>query len=345
MSDARIKKILVTGGAGFIGSRLCEKLVENGWIVTAIDNLNDYYPPELKIARLARLGIDFSNQTGSVVSKLHPNLEFIKLDITDRDALQSLFKKKGFDAVMNLAAQAGVRYSIENPYSYIENNVVGFLNLLECARHYPVNRFVYASSSSVYGGNEKIPFSETDNVDNPVSLYAATKKSNEIMARAYHNLYGIPAIGLRFFTVYGPWGRPDMAPMLFASAISQNKPIKVFNEGNMKRDFTFIDDIVDGIIKVLDGSNPITPDNDIYNIGRGEPVDLMQFIAILEKELGKKAKKVFLPMQKGDVKITFANTSQLESDYNYSPATSLQDGVKAFAEWFSSTLNPLHPCP
>ena len=331
----------MTGGAGFIGSRLCEKLVENGWIVTAIDNLNDYYPPELKIARLARLGIDFSNQTGPVVSKLHHNLEFIKLDITDRDALQSLFKKKGFDAVMNLAAQAGVRYSIENPYSYIENNVVGFLNLLECARHYPVNRFVYASSSSVYGGNEKSPFSEADNVDNPVSLYAATKKSNEVMARAYHNLYGVPAVGLRFFTVYGPWGRPDMAPMLFANAICAGQPINVFNNGEMKRDFTYIDDIVEGISRVLESDIPIDKNNDLYNIGRGEPVDLMEFISILEEGLGKNANKNFMPMQKGDVKITFADTSRLKEDFGYSPRTSLKSGVRKFAEWFLSPLNPL----
>lgn len=337
------RKVLVTGGAGFIGSRLCEKLAEGSWNVTAIDNLNDYYDPKLKIARLSRMGIDFQGQKEFVRSSVFKELEFIRQDITDREGLQLLFKEKKFDAVMNLAAQAGVRYSIENPYSYIENNIVGFLNLLECARHFPVSRFVYASSSSVYGGNEKTPFSEMDNVDNPVSLYAATKKSNEVMARAYRNLYGIPAVGLRFFTVYGPWGRPDMAPMLFATAISSGKPIKIFNNGDMKRDFTFVDDIVDGIVKVLESNNPIGVENDIYNIGRGEPVDLMQFISILENELGKEAVKEYLPMQKGDVKTTFADTSRLADDFDYAPSTSLQEGVRAFAQWFSSSLNPLKP--
>lgn len=335
------RKVLVTGGAGFIGSRLCERLAERGWGVIAIDNLNDYYDPRLKIARLSRMGIDFQGKLESVRSSIFENLEFLRLDITDRDKLQSLFKDKKFDSVMNLAAQAGVRYSIENPYSYIQNNIVGFLNLLECARNFPLRRFVYASSSSVYGGNEKSPFSEDDNVDNPVSLYAATKKSNEVMARAYHNLYGIPAIGLRFFTVYGPWGRPDMAPMLFASAITTGKPIKIFNKGDMKRDFTYIDDIVDGIIRILESDKVVSIENDIYNIGRGCPVDLMKFIHILETELGKKAVKEYLPMQKGDVKTTFADTSRLKKDFGYSPQTSLETGVNEFAKWFISGLNPL----
>lgn len=333
--------ILVTGGAGFIGSRLAEVLAEKGRKVLIVDNLNDYYDPRLKTARLKRLGIPYTPGKSRFQSSIFPNLEFRKLDITDRPALQKLFENERFEAVMNLAAQAGVRYSIENPYSYIENNISGFLNLLECARHFPVKRFVYASSSSVYGGNEKTPFSEEDNVDNPVSLYAATKKSNEVMARAYRNLYGVPAVGLRFFTVYGPWGRPDMAPMLFASAISKGEPIKVFNNGDMKRDFTYVDDIVDGIIKVIDGSESLTTANDIYNIGRGEPVDLMEFISILEEELSVEAVKDYLPMQKGDVKITYADTSKLKKDYGYAPATSLRQGVKTFAEWFKSELNPL----
>lgn len=335
------KKILVTGGAGFIGSRLSEVMAERGWIVTAVDNLNDYYDPALKIARLKRMGIIFEGQKKEVKSSTFPNLSFLKLDITDREALQSLFEIKDFDVVMNLAAQAGVRYSIENPYSYIENNIVGFLNLLECARNFPLQRFVYASSSSVYGGNEKSPFSEEDNVDNPVSLYAATKKSNEVMARAYHNLYGVPAVGLRFFTVYGPWGRPDMAPMLFATAISAGKPIKVFNNGEMKRDFTYIDDIVEGIRRVLEAEGPTGISNDLYNIGRGEPVDLMEFISILEDEMGREAQKNFLPMQKGDVKITFADTSRLKEDFGYSPQTSLKTGIGEFARWFLSPRNPL----
>lgn len=341
------KKVLVTGAAGFIGSRLCEKLAEKGWTVLGIDNLNDYYDVRLKLARLQRLG--FNQQDHEIrnaedeylKSDIYPSLFFSRVDITDKDRMERIFSTWKPDSLMNLAAQAGVRYSIENPYSYITNNIEGFLILLECARHYPLRRFVYASSSSVYGGNTKTPFSETDNVDDPVSLYAATKKSNEMMARAYRNLYGVPAVGLRFFTVYGPWGRPDMAPMLFASAITSDREIKVFNNGEMSRDFTYIDDIVDGIIKVLEGNGPLSKENDLYNIGHGSPVDLMEFIEVLENSLGKKAKKEFLPMQKGDVKTTFADTSKLEKDYGYKADTDLKEGVKAFADWYLSDLNPL----
>lgn len=333
-ANEKVRRVLVTGGAGFIGSRLSEFLASKGWQVTAIDNLNNYYDPKLKLERLHRMGINRVNDYGSSVSSIFPNLEFIRLDIVDREALNNLFADKHFDSVMNLAAQAGVRYSIENPYTYVENNLVGFINLLECARHFPLRRFVYASSSSVYGGNEKTPFSESDNVDNPVSLYAATKKSNELMARAYHNLYGIPAIGLRFFTVYGPWGRPDMAPMLFADAITHRRPIKVFNNGNMSRDFTYIDDIVEGIYRVLDSDVAIDKEHDVYNIGFGKPVKLMDFISVLEKSLGVSAEKDFLPMQPGDVVTTFADTSRLARDYVYSPRIDIEEGVKRFAEWF-----------
>ena len=333
-TNEKVRRVLVTGGAGFIGSRLSEFLARKGWQVTAIDNLNNYYDPKLKLQRLRRMGINEVSDSGSSVSSILPDLEFIRLDIVDREALNNLFAEKHFDSVMNLAAQAGVRYSIENPYTYVENNLVGFINLLECARHFPLRRFVYASSSSVYGGNEKTPFSESDNVDNPVSLYAATKKSNELMARAYHNLYGVPAVGLRFFTVYGPWGRPDMAPMLFADAITQGRPIKVFNNGNMSRDFTYIDDIVEGIYRVLDSDRAIDKEHDVYNIGFGKPVKLMDFISVLEKSLGVSAEKDFLPMQPGDVVTTFADTSRLARDYDYSPRIDVEEGVKRFAEWF-----------
>lgn len=338
-------KALVTGAAGFIGSALCEALVRRGWEVEGIDNLNSYYDVRLKEARLRRMGFDvpptLDDYTGMLQSALYPRLTFQKADITDRQAMEALFASFRPDVVMNLAAQAGVRYSIENPYTYVTNNVDGFLNILECCRHYPVRRLVYASSSSVYGGNEKVPFSEDDNVDSPVSLYAATKKSNELMARAYRSLYGIPAVGLRFFTVYGPWGRPDMAPMLFADAISKGREIKVFNGGDMKRDFTYIDDIVEGVVRVMEGTGPVDSSNDIFNIGHGSPVDLPDFIATLEEALGRKARRKLMPMQKGDVPVTYADTSRLQRLYGYRPATSLQDGIREFARWFKSE-NPLN---
>lgn len=330
MSSERVgerRKALVTGAAGFIGSNLCRRLAERGWDVVGVDNLNHYYDVRLKEARVDRL------------SKL-PNFTFIKADITDRKTMEGLFKTFRPEAVMNLAAQAGVRYSIENPYTYITNNIDGFIVLLECARHWPVKRFIYASSSSVYGSNRKVPFSESDVTDTPVSLYAATKKSNELMARAYRDLYGIPAVGLRFFTVYGPWGRPDMAPMLFAKAIMEGTPIKVFNEGNLSRDFTYIDDIVEGVVRVMeDGHSELL--HDLYNIGYGSPVALMDFINTLENALGREAAKEFLPMQKGDVLTTFADTTLLKNDYDYTPYTSLREGIKQFADWYLSPENPL----
>ena len=315
-------KILVTGAAGFIGSALATRLLARGDEVIGLDNLNDYYPVALKKARLA----------------LNPSMRFIEGDIADREALPKLFDKERFDAVVNLAAQAGVRYSIENPWAYIESNIVGFENILECCRHYPVSHLVYASSSSVYGGNEKVPFSEDDKVDNPVSLYAATKKSNELMASCYSKLYGIYATGLRFFTVYGPWGRPDMSPMLFATAISRGEAIKVFNGGDMMRDFTYIDDIVEGIIRVLDAPGS---GHSVYNIGCSNPVKLMDFISEIEGAMGCEARKIMLPMQPGDVYQTYADTTRLEKDFGYKPRVTLHEGIGEFIKWFKSDKNPL----
>ena len=325
-------KILITGAAGFIGFSLARRLLGRGDSVVGIDNLNDYYPVELKRARLAEIQ--------------DPAFRFIEMDIADRKALPGLFAAERFDCVVNLAAQAGVRYSIDNPWAYIDSNLVGFANILECCRHYPVGHLVYASSSSVYGGNEKVPFSEDDKVDNPVSLYAATKKANELMASCYSRLYGIAATGLRFFTVYGPWGRPDMSPMLFAKAISAGQPIKVFNNGDMMRDFTYIDDIVDGTISVIDTpEDSIRRDNGvpyrIYNIGCSHPVRLMDFIGEIETALGRKAEKIYLPMQPGDVYSTNADTSRLENEIGYKPHVSLHEGISRFVEWFVSERNPL----
>lgn len=335
------ERILVTGAAGFIGSSLCRELARKGAVVLGVDNINDYYSPVLKYARLENLGFSGVQDGRLTESTLYANLSFVRADITELGRMKALFDVFKPDRVVNLAAQAGVRYSIENPFSYTSSNVEGFLVMLECVRHYPVKRFVYASSSSVYGRNNKVPFSETDAVDSPVSLYAATKKSNELMARAYRSLYGVPAVGLRFFTVYGPWGRPDMAPMIFADAISSGKALKVFNNGEMSRDFTYIDDIVKGMVKVVAGDGEIDDSNDILNIGHGSPVALMDFISLLEEAFGKKAPKEFLPMQKGDVYSTFADTSRLQSLYGYCPETSLEEGIGRFAEWYDSKDNPL----
>ncbi len=335
-------KILVTGTAGFIGYHLAKRLLERGDEVVGIDSINDYYDVKLKYARLSKTGIAESEiEYGKAVqSTEYPSYRFIKLQLEDRDALQKLFAEEHFDAVMNLAAQAGVRYSLENPYAYIESNVVGFVNLLECARHNPVRHFVYASSSSVYGGNTKTPFSEDDRVDNPVSLYAATKKSNELMANVYSKLYGIPTTGLRFFTVYGPWGRPDMAPILFTKAIVAGEPIKVFNNGNLSRDFTYIDDIIEGVVRVIDKAPATTDEHpvpaEVYNIGCGHPMQLMDFIRTLEKSLGKKAEMNMMPMQKGDVYTTYADTTKLERDFGYKPHVTLEEGIARFVEWYES---------
>ena len=328
-------KILVTGTAGFIGFHLAKKLLERGDEVVGVDNINDYYDVNLKYGRLKELGINPTKieENQPVASTIFPKHTFIKLDLADKDQMEALFKKEPFDAVCNLAAQAGVRYSLENPYAYIESNIQGFMNILEGCRQNGIKNLSYASSSSVYGLNKEQPFKTSDHVDRPISIYAATKKSNELMAHTYSHLFGISTTGLRFFTVYGPWGRPDMAPMLFADAILHDRAIKIFNNGDMSRDFTYIDDIVDGCIKVID--NPNEKDlYQIYNIGNNAPVQLMDFIKALENSLGREAKKEYLPMQPGDVKSTYADVSGLMNDFDYKPNTSIQEGVDKFAQWY-----------
>ncbi|MCR5244370.1 MAG: NAD-dependent epimerase [Bacteroidales bacterium] len=338
-------KILVTGAAGFIGSRLMFQLASRGDEVVGIDSINDYYDVRLKFGRLSECGFKEPYKEGeSKESTLLGGCRFIKMSIDDKPSVDKLFKEEAFDKVVNLAAQAGVRYSITNPYAYLQSNLVGFLNILEACRHNGVRHLVYASSSSVYGLNTKVPYSEADKVDSPVSLYAATKKSNELMAHAYCKLYGISMTGLRFFTVYGPWGRPDMAPMLFAKAISAGETIKVFNGGDMIRDFTYIDDIVEGTIGAID--HEPAPDANglkyrVYNIGCSNPVKLMDFISELEGAFGVEAKKEFLPMQPGDVYQTNADTSLLEREIGYKPHTTLHDGIGRFVEWYNSEKNPL----
>ncbi len=347
-------KILVTGTAGFIGYHLAKKLLQRGDEVVGLDNINDYYDVNLKYGRLKELGISREEIENSN-SKLNihnstflPRHSFYKVNLEDTEAINHIFEVGQFDAVVNLAAQAGVRYSLENPHAYIQSNVVGFLNILEGCRNHNVKNLAYASSSSVYGLNESQPFKTTDKTEHQVSLYAATKKSNEMMAHTYAHLYGIQTTGLRFFTVYGPWGRPDMAPILFTDAILNNRPIKVFNNGKMSRDFTYIDDIVDGIIKVID--NPATPNTEwnaknpeissssspykLYNIGNNAPLPLMEFIETLENALGKKAQKNFMPMQDGDVVSTYADVSGLIDDFGYKPDTDLKDGIKTFVKWY-----------
>lgn len=336
-------KILVTGAAGFIGFHVALRLLERGDTVIGIDNLNDYYDVTLKEARLAAI-------QGHLQAA---NFRFMKLDIADNNAIISLFQTEKPERVIHLAAQAGVRYSLQNPHAYIQSNVVGFTNILEACRSHSVQHLVYASSSSVYGGNAKMPFSEKDSVDHPVSLYAATKKANELMAHTYSHLYGLPTTGLRFFTVYGPWGRPDMSPFLFASAILNDKPIQVFNHGNMMRDFTYIDDIVEGVVQVVDkpamaddGFDVHNPDPSssnapyrIFNIGNNQPVKLMDFIGYIEQSIGKTAHKEFLPMQDGDVVATYADTSALEQWVKFKPNTQLKDGVEKFIEWYKEYYN------
>ena len=332
-----MKNILITGVAGFIGFHLAEKLLKNGYNVVGIDNINDYYDVNLKYDRLSELGIDRvdAEQYYKISSSSNSNFRFLRIDLEDRDNLPNLFSKHNFDIVCNLAAQAGVRYSLENPEAYIDSNVVGFLNLLECCRNYKIDHLVYASSSSVYGGNDKIPFDTEDNVDHPISLYAATKKSNELMAYTYSHLYGFKTTGLRFFTVYGPWGRPDMAMFLFTDAIFNDRPIKVFNNGNLERDFTYIDDIVEGIAKVIYKKAVDTSKNySLYNIGNSKPVKLMDFISEIENQTGILAKKEMLPMQPGDVIRTWADVESLIKDYDYRPSTSISKGIKEFVVWY-----------
>ena len=343
-------KILVTGTAGFIGFHLAKKLLERGDEVVGLDNINDYYDVNLKYARLNELGItrDSIKENEEVVSSKYDKHKFIKTDLENQKVIYELFVKENFDAVCHLAAQAGVRYSLENPYAYINSNIVGFMNILEACRHSGVQKLSYASSSSVYGLNKSQPFKTSDHTDHPVSLYAATKKSNEMMAHTYSHLYGIQTTGLRFFTVYGPWGRPDMAPMLFTDAILNDRAIKVFNNGEMSRDFTYIDDIVNGIVKVIDNPakntdkwDPKNPNPSIssaqyklYNIGNNAPVELMEFIQTIEKALGKVAKKNFMPMQDGDVVSTYADTNDLINDFNYKPNTKLLKGIQEFVKWY-----------
>ncbi len=343
-------KILVTGTAGFIGHNLAKTLLERGDEVIGLDNINDYYDVNLKYGRLQDLGIKREDvKEGAFAnSETYPKHKFIKLDLSDRDGMEKLFKEEQFDAVCNLAAQAGVRYSLENPHAYINSNVVGFMNILEGCRHHGVSNLCYASSSSVYGLNKSQPFKTSDHTDHPVSLYAATKKSNEMMAHTYAHLYGISTTGLRFFTVYGPWGRPDMAPMLFTDAILSDRAIKVFNHGDMSRDFTYIDDIVEGIINVIDNPaksdanwDALNPDPSsssapykVYNIGNNEPVKLMDFIQAIEEKLGKEAEKNFMDMQPGDVQSTYADVRGLIEDMNYKPDTSIESGVSAFVDWY-----------
>ncbi|MUP41071.1 NAD-dependent epimerase/dehydratase family protein [Gramella aestuarii] len=334
------KKILVTGAAGFIGFHLCKRLIDSGFQIVGLDNINDYYDIDLKLDRLEQLGIgkDQAKEEGELTNSIHyKNFSFIRMNLEDRKELPKLFVKENFKLVCNLAAQAGVRYSLENPEAYIDSNLVGFANLLECCRNYETKHLVYASSSSVYGQNQKVPFSEGDNVDHPISLYAATKKSNELMAYTYSHLYNFKTTGLRFFTVYGPWGRPDMAMNLFTNAIIKGSPIKIFNYGELERDFTYIDDIINGIYKVL---NKIPNSNyKIYNIGNSKPVRLLSFVKEIENQLGIEAKKDMLPMQPGDVYKTWADIDSLREDYEYNTTIGVKEGINSFVKWYREYYN------
>jgi UDP-glucuronate 4-epimerase len=343
-------KILITGTAGFIGFHLAKRLLERGDEVVGIDNINDYYDVNLKYARLAETGISREAEKWytPIHSTKYPGYTFIRMNLEDRNQLMALFEREKFDNVCNLAAQAGVRYSLENPYAYIDSNIVGFINILEACHHHNIRHLVYASSSSVYGNNTKMPLSTSDNVDHPISLYAATKKSNELMAHTYSHLFDLPTTGLRFFTVYGPWGRPDMALFLFTKAILENKPIKVFNHGDMIRDFTYIDDIVEGVVRVIDQpakpapakKNNVSCSNTapykVYNIGNASPVQLTEYIAAIETSLGKTAEKEYLPMQPGDVPCTEADITDLVEDFGYRPTTSVKTGIEKFTAWYKT---------
>lgn len=331
----KVSKVLITGAAGFIGFHLAQLLLKKEYVIIGIDNLNDYYNPKLKEDRL------------SILNK-YDNFSFYKIDLKDKDEVDGIFKTYSPDYVINLAAQAGVRYSIQNPYAYVDSNLMGFMNILEACRNYPVKHLLYASSSSVYGGNKVAPFSTSHNVDHPVSLYAATKKANELMAHTYSHLYSIPTTGLRFFTVYGPWGRPDMAYFSFTKDILESKAIKVFNHGKMERDFTYVDDIVEGIYKLIDRIPVANKDWDeskddlstsfapykIYNIGNNQPVELMKFINVLEENIGKEAVKIYMDMQPGDVLRTYADVTDLERDINFRPSTSIDEGLRKFVQWY-----------
>ncbi len=335
-------KILVTGAAGFIGYHLAKALLAKGAEVVGLDNLNSYYDVTLKYGRLTQLGIEEERIAPSPVkSSLYPAFRFVRMDIADKEALFRLFAEEKFDVICHLAAQAGVRYSLENPEAYIESNITGFIHILEACRHYPVSHLLYASSSSVYGLNTKVPYAESDQTDAPASLYAATKKADELLCHAYSHLFKIPATGVRFFTVYGPWGRPDMAPFLFMKAILEENPIQVFNNGAMQRDFTYIDDIVAGLEKMIFAAPPAgDPPCRVYNIGHSSPVQLMDFIRTIEEVTGKTAVKNFREMQPGDVLTTYADTTSLEKDYGYKPSVSIREGIRNFYQWYTQE-NPL----
>lgn len=334
----RKKTILVTGAAGFIGYHLCNALLKLGHFVIGLDNINDYYDTNLKYSRLEQLGIDrykaeiFNTISSSSIKGTQ--MQFVRTNLEDRESLPNIFNEFKFDVVCNLAAQAGVRYSIDNPEVYIESNINGFLNILECCRHFKVKRLVYASSSSVYGNSDQVPFNENANIDKPISLYAATKKSNELMAHTYSHLYEIETVGLRFFTVYGPWGRPDMAMFLFTDAIINNRPIKVFNNGDLSRDFTYVDDIINGVVKIIIEDSKDLSLYKLYNIGNSSPVLLTDFIKAIESSLGKKARQEMLPMQAGDVNQTWADVKKLQKDYDYKTNTSVNKGIELFINWY-----------
>nr|WP_287443541.1 NAD-dependent epimerase/dehydratase family protein [Algoriella sp.] len=338
----QIETILITGVAGFIGYHLAESLIKKGYCVVGIDNINDYYAVDLKYGRLNELGInreDAEQFNQKVDSKIHQDkMIFYRMNLEDQEELPQLFKQYSFSTVVNLAAQAGVRYSIENPMAYGQSNLMGFLNLLECCRHNKVNRLLYATSSSVYGNSSDVPFSTTQNVDNPISLYAATKKANELMAHAYSHLYQIQTIGLRFFTVYGPWGRPDMAMFLFTDAILNHQPLKVFNHGDLSRDFTYIDDIIQGIDKILEDKQT-NETYQLYNIGNSKPVQLMDFIKEIEKSTGEKAILEMYPMQAGDVNQTWADVQDLKDKFGYNPHYPVDKGVYNFVQWYKKYYN------
>jgi len=328
------KKVLVTGAIGFIGYHLCEKLIKEGYDVLGLDNINSYYDIRLKLAKLPILGITTTEVIDNKIyqSQKYSNFRFVKADIVDRPYIENSLNTEKFHIIVNLAAQAGVQYSIENPHTYIENNITGFINLLDAAKNNKVEHFVYASSSSVYGNRDDIPFKETDRVDNPISLYAASKKANELIAHTYSHLYGLKTTGLRFFTVYGPWGRPDMAPFIFTKNIIQKNPINVFNNGNMERDFTYVEDIINGIMLIINGHNKYS--YKIYNIGNSSPVKLNDFIKTIEEAIGTKVKIHYRPMRVGDVIKTYADTSSLTNDYSYKPATSMEEGIRKFVDWY-----------
>jgi UDP-glucuronate 4-epimerase len=334
-------KFLVTGTAGFIGFHFANRLLKEGHEVVGLDCINDYYDIRLKYGRLKVAGIDpdKTEYNKLITSSENPQYRFIKMHLEDKENLNRLFNEQHFERVCNLAAQAGVRYSLTNPQAYIDSNIVGFINILEACRHHSCQNLVYASSSSVYGSNTKMPFSEKDNVDHPISLYAASKKSNELMAHTYSHLFGIPTTGLRFFTVYGPWGRPDMALFIFTKAILEGKPIQVFNNGEMERDFTYVDDIIEGVYRVIMRITPEKPPFEVYNIGNSKPVKLTNFIEAIENTLGKKAKIEYLPMQAGDVAKTWADVSKLEKDTGYKPDCSVEEGIRRFVKWYREFYN------